>query len=98
MNPHDKTLDYSGAYYFHSLYNNVGAYVRDGLIVDTKQTFLVYNDGYWFISTDEEKYCFLWGNDGGFFRLATKGQFRFSRFRTWINLRSTVSIRLLNHL
>ena len=89
VNPHDKTLDYSGMYYFHSLYKNVGAYIRDGngmrwhrdgMIVDSKQTFLVYNDGYWYISNDEEKYCFLWGNDGGYFRLASKGQFRFSRF------------------
>lgn len=77
VNPQDKTFDYSGIsgiYYFHSLYNNVGVYIRDGKVTDLKQFFLVYTGGYWYISNDEEKYCFLWGNHGGYFRLASKGQ------------------------
>ena len=66
INPHDKTLEYSGKYYFHSLYKNVGAYIRDGMgpldgVDPSKQIFLVYTDGYWYISNDEEKYCFFMG-------------------------------------
>ena len=76
VNPGEKMLDFSGKYYLHSLYKNVGAYIREpGLVSDysSKQTFLFYKDGYWYISNDEENNCFLWGNDGGYFRLLSKG-------------------------
>ena len=84
INPDDKTLDFSGKYFFHSLYKNVGAYVRDGMasgMASSKQIFLIYSDGFWFISIDKETCCFLWGNSGGYFRLVSKGQYRFSWFQ-----------------
>ena len=36
-----------------------------------KGSFFVY------MYHDEEKFCFIWGNDGGYFKLETKGQFCF---------------------
>ena len=66
---------YSGKYYFHSLYKNVGAYIREPGSVpgySSSQFFLVYDGGVWYITNDEERYCFLWGKGGGFFKFETK--------------------------
>lgn len=68
----------SGKYYFHSLHENVGAYIREpgpclfGL--NERQFFLVYGKGCWYITDDEEGFCFLFGEGGGYFKLSTKGQ------------------------
>ena len=72
------TSDFSGKYYFYSLHKNVGVYIREpGRVASysSRQFFLVYNNGFWHITDDDEKYCCLWGNDGGYFRLVSKGQF-----------------------
>ena len=67
----------SGKYYFHSLHKNVGAYIREPGRVpgyNSKQFFLVYQKGVWYIQTDDrENVCFLWGGAGGHLRLTTKG-------------------------
>ena len=67
----------SGKYYFHSLHKNVGTYVREPKRVPgytSKQFFLVYQNGVWYIQTDDSvNVCFLWGGAGGLLRLASKG-------------------------
>ena len=67
---------FSGQYYFHSLHNNVAAYIREPGAVSgykLRQFYLAYHNGSWFITDDEQKFCFLWGNGGGYFTLETKG-------------------------
>ena len=67
----------SGKYYFHSLHKNVGAYVREPKRVPgytAKQFFLVYQNGVWYIQSDDSvNVCFLWGGAGGHLRLTSKG-------------------------
>ena len=66
----------SGKYYFHSLYKNVGAYIRsvevEGYSID--QFILVYKSGYWVI-TDSSEEDVMFGGDfnGGILRIATEG-------------------------
>ena len=69
---------FSGKYYFHSLYENVGTYIREPEPVPgypSIQVYLVHSGGFWNISTDRKDHCFLWGNAGGLFRLQSKGLF-----------------------
>ena len=78
------TDKFSGKYYFHSLYKNVGAYIREpGLVgnYSSRQFFLVHDNDKWWITDDEEKNG--WGQkvDGGYFRNSSKGKFCFSRFK-----------------
>ena len=65
----------SGKYYFHSLYKNIGAYIRSGEVEGYyNKVILVYKFGYWFItaaSEDDE----MFGGDfnGGLLGIATEG-------------------------
>ena len=60
---------FSGKYYFHSLRENVGTYIREpGLVPEypSTQLYLMYIGGYWYIVNDR---------DNGFFRLESEGLF-----------------------
>ena len=68
----------SGKYYLHSLYKNIGAYVREPGEIQgftQHQFFLAYGCGYWYITSAPKDYEFLWGgaNSGGYFRITTQG-------------------------
>ena len=67
----------SGKYHFHSLYKNIGAYVREPGTVRDEDLFLAYMDDTWYIQlvkdSCEKKFCFLWDKAGGWLRLNTKG-------------------------
>ena len=79
-----KKDDISGKFCFHSMYNNVGAFIRkpEPLIpaYPGLQFFLVYIGGRWWIQSHVshnknaamKNKCFLWGNQGGYFRLVTE--------------------------
>ena len=59
----------SGKYYFHSLYKNIGAYIRSGEVegFSHRQFFLVYKRGYWIITDDyASSGNFLWDKDVGY--------------------------------
>ena len=78
-----KKDDISGKFCFHSMYNNVGAFIRkpEPLIpaYPGLQFFLVYIDGLWYIQSHAsyspnaatKNKCFLWGKPGGYVRLDT---------------------------
>ena len=68
----------TGKYYFHSLYKNVGAYIREPGAVSgfgLSQFYLVYDGDSWNISDNDQEFCFLWGQGGGYFHLETEGQY-----------------------
>lgn len=67
----------SGKFYFHSLYKNIGAYIRESGEVEGHplcQIFLVYKDKYWFI-TDDARDDEMFGGDfeGGRLCIETDG-------------------------
>ena len=73
------TGTFSGKYYFHSLYKNIGAYIREpGL---SRQFFLVYEPLYdtWYITDDTEKIGWKQQVSGGYFRISSKGPLHFSK-------------------
>ena len=81
VKPEKKTTTFSGKYYFHSLYNNVGAYIREpGLVsgYSSKQFFLVYETLHetWYITNDDKN---GWDQQvsGGCFRISSKGRSHF---------------------
>ena len=66
----------SGKYYFHSLYKNIGAYIRSGEVegYSLNKSILVYKVGSWFI-TDASEDDEIFGGDfnGGLLAIATEG-------------------------
>ena len=77
------TSTFSGKYYFHSLYKNIGAYIREpGLVTgySSRQFFLVYETLYdtWYITDDEgEEGSWRQKVGGGYFRIRSKGRLLF---------------------
>ena len=65
-----KKDDLSGKFCFHSMYNNVGVYIRESEQLTT--AFLVYIKGSWYIQSHRRNTSFLWEKAGGYFRLDTK--------------------------
>ena len=68
----------SGKYYLHSLYKNVGAYVREPGELQgfaSHRFFLAYSRPVWFITDADNKFGFLWGGaqTGGYLSITTKG-------------------------
>ena len=70
----------TGIYDYHSLYKNIGAYIRAGGKIDGlsgDRYFLVYfaEYGEWYFQGHDRKFCFLHGGSGGYLRVASKGFF-----------------------
>ena len=78
------TSAFSGKYYFHSLYKNIGAYIREpGPVAaySSRQFFLLYDNlnETWCI-TDDAKNGWDQQVTGAYFRICSKGRLRFFRF------------------